>query len=197
MLLLSCPYSGAERRKLPAQAVEGCEHASNHDPTAKLTQRIDLEREVTGERIRDKIAASKKKGMWMGGMPPLGYDVKKPQACRQRRRGPHRCRDLPALSRAQVGSRALGRACRRRNQEQAPHAARRRRIWGSEVLPWGALSDLSEPALPRRDTHTKAIPILENTRRLSPSRCGTMSRPCWPQTGWSGQRERAQATPAC
>src|SRR4051812_33543444 len=35
-----------------------------------------FEREVTGERIRDKIAASKKKGMWMGGQPPLGYDVK-------------------------------------------------------------------------------------------------------------------------
>ena len=34
-----------------------------------------FEREVTGERIRDKIAASKAKGMWMGGMPPLGYDV--------------------------------------------------------------------------------------------------------------------------
>ena len=34
-----------------------------------------FEREVTGERIRDKIAASKKKGMWMGGVPPLGYDV--------------------------------------------------------------------------------------------------------------------------
>jgi len=34
-----------------------------------------FEREVTGERIRDKIAASKRKGMWMGGMPPLGYDV--------------------------------------------------------------------------------------------------------------------------
>jgi DNA invertase Pin-like site-specific DNA recombinase len=33
-----------------------------------------FEREVTGERIRDKIAASKKKGMWMGGCPPLGYD---------------------------------------------------------------------------------------------------------------------------
>ena len=32
-----------------------------------------FEREVTGERIRDKIAASKKKGMWMGGHPPLGY----------------------------------------------------------------------------------------------------------------------------
>lgn len=35
-----------------------------------------FEREVTGERIRDKIAASRKKGMWMGGTVPLGYDVK-------------------------------------------------------------------------------------------------------------------------
>lgn len=35
-----------------------------------------FEREVTGERIRDKIAASKAKGMWMGGNPPLGYDIR-------------------------------------------------------------------------------------------------------------------------
>jgi site-specific DNA recombinase len=35
-----------------------------------------FEREVIGERVRDKIAASKKKGMWMGGMPSLGFDVK-------------------------------------------------------------------------------------------------------------------------
>jgi DNA invertase Pin-like site-specific DNA recombinase len=35
-----------------------------------------FEREVTGERIRDKIAASRRKGMWMGGVPPLGYEVK-------------------------------------------------------------------------------------------------------------------------
>jgi site-specific DNA recombinase len=34
-----------------------------------------FEREVTGERIRDKIAASKRKGMWMGGPVPLGYDL--------------------------------------------------------------------------------------------------------------------------
>jgi len=34
-----------------------------------------FEREVTGERIRDKIAASKRRGMWMGGVVPLGYDV--------------------------------------------------------------------------------------------------------------------------
>ncbi|NDV88225.1 recombinase family protein [Aurantimonas aggregata] len=35
-----------------------------------------FEREVIGERIRDKVAASRKRGMWMGGHPPLGYDVK-------------------------------------------------------------------------------------------------------------------------
>src|SRR4029077_17897675 len=35
-----------------------------------------FEREVIGERIREKLAASRKKGMWMGGFVPLGYDVK-------------------------------------------------------------------------------------------------------------------------
>jgi site-specific DNA recombinase len=35
-----------------------------------------FERELAGERIRDKFAASRKKGMWMGGTIPLGYDVK-------------------------------------------------------------------------------------------------------------------------
>src|SRR5882757_1483239 len=35
-----------------------------------------FEREVTSERIRDKIAASKRKGLWVGGMVPMGYDTK-------------------------------------------------------------------------------------------------------------------------
>ena len=35
-----------------------------------------FERELAGERIRDKVAASKARGMWMGGPPPLGYEVK-------------------------------------------------------------------------------------------------------------------------
>ena len=35
-----------------------------------------FEREVTAERIRDKIAASRKKGLWMGGSVPIGYDIK-------------------------------------------------------------------------------------------------------------------------
>lgn len=52
------------------------------DSMGRLTLNVLLsfaqfEREVTGERIRDKIAASKKKGMWMGGKPPIGYDCQK------------------------------------------------------------------------------------------------------------------------
>ena len=35
-----------------------------------------FEREVTGERIRDKIAASKRKGIWVGGIVPFGYEVR-------------------------------------------------------------------------------------------------------------------------
>ena len=35
-----------------------------------------FEREVTSERISDKISASKRKGLWVGGMAPLGYDTK-------------------------------------------------------------------------------------------------------------------------
>ena len=34
---------------------------------------------MTGERIRDKIAASKRKGIWMGGLVPLGYEVRERQ----------------------------------------------------------------------------------------------------------------------
>ena len=40
-----------------------------------------FEREVIGERIRDKITASKKKGMWMGGVPPLGYQTQDRKLC--------------------------------------------------------------------------------------------------------------------
>ena len=44
-----------------------------------------FEREITGERIRDKVAASKRKGIWMGGAVPLGYRVEDRVAPRQRR----------------------------------------------------------------------------------------------------------------
>jgi DNA invertase Pin-like site-specific DNA recombinase len=44
-----------------------------------------FEREVTSERIRDKIAASKRKGLWVGGTLPLGYEMKRQHRHRRRR----------------------------------------------------------------------------------------------------------------
>jgi site-specific DNA recombinase len=57
------------------------QHFNTTSSMGRLTLNVLLsfaqfEREVTGERIRDKIAASKRKGMWMGGNVPLGYDVR-------------------------------------------------------------------------------------------------------------------------
>jgi site-specific DNA recombinase len=47
----------------------------NRDKSNVLLSFAQFEREVTAERIRDKIAASKRKGLWMGGSVPLGYDA--------------------------------------------------------------------------------------------------------------------------
>ena len=52
-----------------------------------------FEREVTGERIRDKIAASKRKGMWMGGIPPAGYRA----VGRTLRPEPVQCERIPEI----------------------------------------------------------------------------------------------------
>src|ERR1700693_3280252 len=61
--------------------VSGTQQFNTTTSMGRLTLNVLLsfaqfEREITGERIRDKIAASKKKGMWMAGNLPLGYDVK-------------------------------------------------------------------------------------------------------------------------
>ena len=57
-----------------------------------------FEREVTGERIRDKIAASKKKGLWMGGVVPLGYRLRGAQTPCGRGGSGDRAPDLRSLS---------------------------------------------------------------------------------------------------
>ena len=75
-----------------------------------------FEREVTAERIRDKIAASKKKGMRMGGPVPLGYDVNDRRLVANRDRGRHRQPDFPALCRTRNGPAAA----RRTGNEAGP-----------------------------------------------------------------------------
>ena len=57
-----------------------------------------FEREVTSERIRDKIAASKRKGLWVGGMVPLGYELKDGKLTIRREGSGTGSDDLPALS---------------------------------------------------------------------------------------------------
>ena len=63
-----------------------------------------FEREVAGERIRDKIAASKKKGMWMGGLPPLGYDVRDRKLVVNEEEARHRPPYISALRRTSIGA---------------------------------------------------------------------------------------------
>jgi DNA invertase Pin-like site-specific DNA recombinase len=63
-----------------ASFVSVTQHFNTTTSMGRLTLNVLLsfaqfEREVIGERIRDKIAASKQKGMWMGGVPPLGYQA--------------------------------------------------------------------------------------------------------------------------
>lgn len=66
--------------KAEASFVSVTQHFNTTSSMGRLTLNVLLsfaqfEREITSERIRDKIASSKKKGMWTGGCPPMGYDV--------------------------------------------------------------------------------------------------------------------------
>ena len=67
--------------KRNASFVSITQHFNTSSSMGRLTLNMLLsfaqfEREITGERLRDKLAASKKKGMWMGGTPPMGYKRK-------------------------------------------------------------------------------------------------------------------------
>ena len=77
-LWISRKSSSASISNVPFVGHAGVQH---HDLYGRLTLNVLLsfaqfEREVTAERIRDKFSASRKKGIFMGGCPPLGYDAK-------------------------------------------------------------------------------------------------------------------------
>jgi DNA invertase Pin-like site-specific DNA recombinase len=79
-----------------------------------------FEREVTAERIRDKVAASKRKGLWVGGMVPLGYHTQGRQALNRRGGGRAGPDDFPAVSRTRKRQPAGRRASRARLPDQGP-----------------------------------------------------------------------------
>jgi DNA invertase Pin-like site-specific DNA recombinase len=117
-----------------------------------------FEREVIGERIRDKIAASKKKGMWMGGVPPLGYRAQdgkliivdsEAQTVRFIYR---RYAELGSvrLLKDELDARSI--QSRLRTSASGRHTRRQ------AIRPRRALSDAAKPDLSRRDRPQGAIP---------------------------------------
>ena len=110
-----------------------------------------FEREVTGERIRDKIAASKKKGLWMGGQPALGYDVKDRKLVVNEAEAEtvrtifRRYLDLGSVRELKATLDADGVVSKRRT------AADGSAIWRAVLFPRRALPDAAEPGLSRRD----------------------------------------------
>ena len=100
-----------------------------------------FEREVIGERIRDKFAASRKKGMWMGGFVPLGYDVKDRKLVVNEAEAATRPVDLRAVRPDRLGDRAgagTGAEGRQRNR------------YGKPDRQGLALQAAQQPDLPRR-----------------------------------------------
>ena len=75
-----------------------------------------FEREVTGERIRAKIGASKRKGLWMGGQVPLGYRVRNRKLVIHNEEARHRPADVRALPRAWLAAGASARAAAGRHR---------------------------------------------------------------------------------
>jgi site-specific DNA recombinase len=147
-----------------------------------------FEREVTGERIRDKIAASKKKGMWMGGVPPLGYTVQDRKLITLDGEGEtvrHIFRRY-----AELGSVRLLKA------ELESHGIAGKR-WtsasgktrGGKPIGRGALYPILQNRIYRGEIVHKDQTYSASTRRLSIPRCGMPCRPVLPRT-------RSSAAPA-
>ena len=155
-----------------------------------------FEREVIGERVRDKIAASKKKGMWMGGMPPLGYDVKDRKLvvnAEEARRVVSIYRRYLELKSVHALKDELAEADIRSKRRDRPDGT----TYGGQLFSRGALYLMLQNQFTVVRPRIRAIPILENIRPLSNSPCGTKFRRSLPRTGSSEQPAYAQSIRAC
>ena len=156
-----------------------------------------FEREVIAERVRDKIAASKKKGMWMGGMPPLGYDVKDRKLIVNKDEARtvihifRRYLELKSVRALEDELSAKGILSKRRTHADGT-------AYGGYRLSRGALYlMLQNSNLIAARSRTRETPIPVNIRPLSNSPCGMRSRQRSPRTGWSVRPERIPATLVC
>jgi site-specific DNA recombinase len=159
-----------------------------------------FEREVIGERIRDKIAASKRKGMWMGGVPPFGYRAQD----RKLIIVDSEAEIVRFIFRryAELGSvRLLKDELAARNIQSKLRTSAAGRISGGKPFARGALYLILQNRIYRVRSFTIHNPILANMSRLSISRCGRRSRPRLPATlpsATMAEKLRSRAcSPAC
>ena len=136
-----------------------------------------FEREVTGERIRDKIAASKKKGMWMGGLVPLGYDLDGRKLVPNPKEAELVCK-IFALYLNWVASRKLADRLESR-EDQKQESGVRKLALGLEGFPSPVAPSTIFCAIvftsARSGTANAGIP--ESTKASCRKSCGTRSRP--------------------
>jgi hypothetical protein len=137
---------------------------------------------LAGERIRDKIAASKKKGMWMGGLPPLGYDVKDRKLVvneEEARTVPHIFRRYLELKSVRGLKTELEEAGIRSKQRILSDGT----PYGGQKLSRGALYLMLQNRSIAVRSRTEAMPIPESIQPLSTSHFGTRSKLFLPRIG--------------
>ena len=153
-----------------------------------------FEREVTGERIRDKIAASKRKGMWVGGTVPLGYDVRHRQLVINLPR-PRPSRDLPAL--LELGSvRLLKDDLDRRGIRSKIRLSRNGNRSGGKSFSRGALYKLLGNPIYIGEIRHKGTRTLASMSRLWTVRSGTRPTRCCMLTRGALAERRPSRCPA-
>ena len=146
-----------------------------------------FEREVIGERVRDKIAASKRKGMWVGGPIPLGYvTVNKKLVIAPEEAETVRTMFRLYLECGSVG--ALAEELARRNiRVKAPHLQCGRTKGGGPVQRGRSGAFSQEPLLHRRGGLPGRDPYAASTSRSSTVRPSRLSRPSSPKTPGHGR----------
>jgi len=156
-----------------------------------------FEREVIGERIRDKIAASKQKGMWMGGVPPLGYRVQDRKLvivdseAETVRSIFHRYAELGSVRLVKAELDVQGRKSKSWTSASG-------RLIGGKPFSRGALYLMLRNRIYRgARSFTRVNPILANTRQSLISRCGMRCRRSSPAIPPSASPAPARTSQAC
>ena len=155
-----------------------------------------FEREITGERIRDKIAASKRKGMWMGGLPPLGYDVEDRKLVVNEGEA-QTVRHIFHATATAIGPGAQSRTGSAGSEQGSEAADVRTARPAASRLARGSLYLMLQNPIYRGETVHKTRATPANTTLSLTSAFGTKSRPSCTPTGSNGLMAAVTTARAC